>query len=75
MKAHSTLVQQERHANILNQCLQHLARCKDEYAHMEVLLQQGRIPEAVAMVDSLTQLIRTCPPPLGASNVVTDLKV
>ena len=75
MKMHSTLVQQERHANILNLCLQHLARCKSEYAHVESLLQQGRIPEAVGMVDSLTQLIRTCPRPLDASNVVTDLKV
>jgi len=75
MKMHSTLVQQERHANTLNLCLQHLARCRDEYAHVEALLQQGRIPQAVATVDLLTQLIRTCPPPLDASNVVIDLKV
>ena len=72
---HSTLVQQERHANILNLCLQHLAQCKDDYAHVEVLLDQKRIPEAVATVNSLMRLIRTCPPPLDVSNVITDLKV
>ena len=72
---HSTLVQQERHANVLNLCLQHLARCKDEYVHVEALLDQKRIPEAVATVDSLMRLIRICPPPLDASSVVTDLKV
>jgi len=75
MKTHSALVQQERHANILNLCLQHLARCKDNYAHVEALLDQRRIPEAVATVDSLMRLIRTCPPPLDVSNVITDLKV
>lgn len=75
MKMHSALVQQERHANILNLCLQHLAQCKGDYAHVEALLDQKRIPEAVATVDSLMRLIRTCPPPLDASNVVTDLKV
>jgi hypothetical protein len=75
MKMHSTLVRQERHANILNLCLQHLARCKDNYAHVEALLGQRRIPEAVASVDSLLRLIQTCPPPLDGSNVVADLKV
>src|SRR5258706_8969887 len=75
MNMHSTLIQQERHANILNLCLQHLAQCKDDYAHVEALLDQRRIPEAVATVDSLMRLIRTCPSPLDVSNVVTDLKV
>jgi hypothetical protein len=75
MKTHSTLVQQERHANILNLCLQHLARCKREYVDVEFLLKQGRLPEAVAMVGSLMNFIRTCPPPLDASKVVADLKV
>lgn len=75
MKIHSTLVQQERHANILNLCLQHLAQCKDHYTHAEALLDQRRIPDAVATVDSLMRLIRTCPPPLDVSKVVTDLKV
>jgi len=75
MKVHSTVVQQERHTNILNLCLQHLARCKGEYENVEGLLDQGRAPEAAARVDSLMHLIRTCPPPLDASKIVTDLKV
>jgi hypothetical protein len=60
MKMHATLVQKERHANILSLCLKHLARCKNEYTHVEALLKQGRIPEAVAVVNSLLQLIQTC---------------
>ncbi|KAI0758621.1 Centromere/kinetochore Zw10-domain-containing protein [Irpex lacteus] len=71
---HAALAQELSDAEVMHQAMSHLAHIKREMQSLASLVGEGRLPDAVALCNSLERLLASAPPPLPATDVVRDVQ-
>lgn len=75
LSEHSTLSQQALDIRILYAALQSLSKCEADFQHLSRLVEEGRLPQAVASCQALQRSLGSAPDPLSRTVVMADLKV
>lgn len=55
--------------------MSHLAHCKREMQNLASLVEEGKLPDAVALCVSLEHTLATSPPPLPTTQLFGDIQV
>ncbi|KAI0091457.1 Centromere/kinetochore Zw10-domain-containing protein [Irpex rosettiformis] len=71
---HAALAQELSDAEVMHQAMSHLAHCKREMQSLASLVEQGRLPDAIALCVGLERSLATAPPPLPSTDVVRDVQ-
>ncbi|KAJ7224168.1 hypothetical protein GGX14DRAFT_648787 [Mycena pura] len=74
LTAHATLAQQSTDATVRHNTLLHLLRCRAEFTSVLLLVQIGKLPQAVEACREFDQLLHAAPPHLSQTSVMLDLK-
>ena len=72
---HATLAQEAADADVKRIAVTHLNKCRHEMRHLDDLVKEGKLPEAVAACSKFETSLSHPPSPLQETPLLADLKV